>query len=123
MILPRKKSPDKYADCDFWSQETGANGLIMAIIFNAVFTLVLLGVLVRKRSPMLLLICAFITLECIFMYSWDIWASFLKHATDEMYCIESSTPIDVIYCLLPLFLGLWRLGWSSRGRQTPSIVS
>ncbi|KAE9365097.1 hypothetical protein N431DRAFT_430625, partial [Stipitochalara longipes BDJ] len=102
--------------------EIGANGLIITICLNGVLTIVLLLVLANKKSPMALMIGAFLTLECIFMYSWEIWASFLHRATDEMYCIESSTPLDVIYCLLPVFLGVWRLAWSARGRRESLIV-
>jgi hypothetical protein len=57
------------------------------------------------------------------MYSWMIWKDFLHHASDDMYCIESSTPLDVIYCLLPLFLGLWRLAWSVGGKRGPSATA
>jgi len=103
--------------------EIGANGLIIAICLNAVFTIILLLAFNSKKSFMPLLIGAFFTLECIFMYSWEIWAGFLNSATDEMYCLQSSTTIDVIYCLLPVFLGVWRLAWSARGRREPPIVS
>jgi len=118
--LGTEGNPSNCPDMEF-----GANGLVMAIVLNGLITVILLLVVAKNKIPtkfIAFLGCTFITLQCIFMFSWQIWTSFLHRATDEMYCIESSTPIDVIYCLLPVFLGLWRLAWSARGRRDSSIV-
>ncbi|PMD13468.1 hypothetical protein NA56DRAFT_423022 [Hyaloscypha hepaticicola] len=100
--------------------EIGANGLIIVLCFNGVIAFVMLFTLGNYKSSMACVLMSFLTLQGVFMYSWEIWSNFLHHASDDMYCIESSTPLDVIYCLLPVFLGLWRLAWSVGGRRRSS---
>jgi prolipoprotein diacylglyceryltransferase len=102
--------------------QTGANGLV-AICINGCFTLVLTLVMKDKNYRMGFVAGFTISLFCIFMYSWEIWASFLRRATEEMYCIEAAMEIDVIYCLLPVFLGLWRLAWSVGRGSDPVLVA
>jgi len=103
--------------------EIGANGLIMALCLNGVIAFVMLFTLGSYRASLACLLLSCLTLEGVFMYSWMIWSDFLHQASDDMYCIESSTPLDVIYCLLPLFLGLWRLAWSVGGKRGPSATA
>ncbi|KAH7407346.1 hypothetical protein BKA64DRAFT_666342 [Cadophora sp. MPI-SDFR-AT-0126] len=43
----------------------------------------------------------------IYAFSWVVWAKFLYTATEDLYCIDGSVTIDVIYCLLPVILCLW----------------
>jgi hypothetical protein len=102
--------------------ETGANGWILAISLNGILSFFLSFLLSSKRWALYLL-GSFLILEYIFLYSWEIWASFSHHATEDMYCIESSTPIDVIYCLLPVFLGIWRLNWSVGRRRDQPVIA
>jgi hypothetical protein len=107
--------------------QIGANGLIMGIMFNGFLSLIFLLSLTcgtkNSKGWMALLGTLPLTTFVIYMYSWEIWASFLHNASDDMYCIEASTPIDVIYCLLPVFLGLWRLAWSTSARYHPNLPS
>jgi hypothetical protein len=46
------------------------------------------------------------------IFSWVgsilVWKDLLDSTPVELYCIEESTSIDLIYCLLPVALGLWR---------------
>ena len=41
--------------------------------------------------------------------SWCLWTNFLKSVPSDLYCIDASSYIDVVYCLLPVLLGTWRL--------------
>lgn len=102
--------------------QTGANGLVLGTCVNGFVTLIFLLCLAgtsknSKTTELLpLLFGGTVMTFTMYMYSWTIWSAFLNSASDDMYCIEASTPIDVIYCLLPVILGLWRLAWSTRGR-------
>jgi hypothetical protein len=76
------------------NMQRGANGLAIAIVFNAFvsFLWFLAGVLGSEEAWLtFLLILPFATFV-IYKYSWDIWANFLNTAPDSLYCIESSTP-------------------------------
>lgn len=104
------------------NMQTGSNGLVIGLVMNGIATLIFLLYMAGKsknsktKAWMGFLFCGTLPTFVIFMYSWQIWASFLHSASQDMYCIEASTPIDIIYCLLPVLLGLWRLLWSTRGR-------
>ena len=112
-------SPLPYGDpSNCPDMQIGAYGLIQAIIFNGFLSVIFLIFLaagkVASKEGIALLCTLPVTGFFIYMYSWKIWANFLHSASDDLYCIEASTPIDVIYCLLPVLLGLWRLAWSGR---------
>ena len=103
--------------------QTGANDLIIGIYLNGFITLIFLLCLAGKNKNSKTIACLVflfvgtLTTFIMFIESWMIWGAFLNSASDEMYCIEASTPIDVVYCLLPVILGVWRLAWSTRGRR------
>ena len=44
----------------------------------------------------------------IYGCSWALWDCFLTLTPDKFYCVEDSKSIDIIYCLLPVFLASWR---------------
>lgn len=44
----------------------------------------------------------------IYYCSWALWHCFLTLTPDNFYCVEDSKSIDIIYCLLPVFLASWR---------------
>lgn len=50
-----------------------------------------------------------------FVGSWVLWTGFLRLIALDQYCVEGSSGIDAIYCLLPVLLGLWRRAWAVRG--------
>ena len=103
--------------------QVGANGLVIVICLNGLVTLIFLLCLACKsknsktKAWLAFLFCGAFATLIMFIESWTIWIAFLNSASDNMYCIEASTPIDVVYCLLPMILGLWRLAWSTRGRR------
>ena len=54
-----------------------------------------------------------VPLVVVYAFSWCLWTSFLKSVPGELYCIEASSYIDVVYCVLPVILGVWRLAWAA----------
>jgi hypothetical protein len=48
-----------------------------------------------------------------YAFSWCLWTSFLKSVPGELYCIKASLYINVVYCVLPVVLGVWRLAWAA----------
>jgi len=57
-------------------------------------------------------ICPFV----MYIYSWMIWKNFLESAPDSMYCVQASALVDVVYLLLPIVLGVWRLACSCKAQ-------
>jgi hypothetical protein len=100
--------------------QIGAYDLIIGIIFNGIFMIAILlvtGCSLRQAKSRICFMFLFpLPTFVIYVSSWFIWVSFLQSASDDMYCIEASTPIDIIYCLLPVVLGLWRIVWSTTAK-------
>src|SRR3569833_509092 len=98
--------------------QTGANGLVIASFLQVALTVASLVAFCVKggnlKAPLLATVCAFLIPFFVFLYSWEIWANFLNTAPEQLYCVQANTPLDVIYILLPVFLGLWRLLCSQR---------
>lgn len=72
-----------------------------------------------------LVIPAAIAVLLTYCASWMMWAMFFRAVPEEQYCLASSSVwISVIYCLLPVALGLWRsfcaIGLRSRTMQPRS---
>jgi hypothetical protein len=44
----------------------------------------------------------------VYVISWLMWRNFLIVVPNDLYCIEDTLWIDIIYFLIPVFLGLWR---------------
>ena len=61
----------------------------------------------------------------IYTLSYVLWHAFLTVTPDDYYCVEESVYIDVIYYLLPIFLGLWRtistVASKSRPKQKSAV--
>ena len=56
-----------------------------------------------------LFIPAALAVGLMYYASWMMWAMFFRAVPVELYCLASSSVwISVIYCLLPVALGLWR---------------
>lgn len=64
----------------------------------------------------------------IYRLSYLLWRDFLTVTHDDYYCVEESVYVDVIYYLLPVFLGLWRASstlaskFRSKRKSANSIV-
>ena len=73
----------------------------------------------EDQKDCLIIMAFFSWIPCIgiYAYSWHVWHSFLQLTSDDLYCIEEAKWIDLIYCLLPLFLGLWRITAALLSRQ------
>ncbi|MCJ1252719.1 hypothetical protein MMC24_000525 [Lignoscripta atroalba] len=55
------------------------------------------------------------TAIAMYATSWKFWKELLNVVPVDMYCIESSWKIDLVYVMLPVCLGLWRMAWSAIG--------
>ncbi len=102
------------------TMQIGDYGLIVCILVNAVLGIVCVIFVLGNRmhlGPFVILslassFCTFL----IYLESWIVWANFMDQTSEDMYCVESSMAVDIIYCLLPVVLGLWRLMWAVSGR-------
>jgi hypothetical protein len=91
--------------------QQGAIGLLVATIINAV------PVIITPCYGGINLFIVPVMVIIMYTESWTIWANFLNETPEELYCVEGSTLVDVIYGLLPVALGLWRLGWAAGGNK------
>ena len=59
---------------------------------------------------MALFMIMYLWLPSIFVYllTWHLWYEFLILTPDDLYCVEDSKSVDIIYYLMPVFLALWR---------------
>jgi len=55
----------------------------------------------------------------IYAFSWAIWHCFLVLTPEQLYCVQDTAWVDVIYCLLPLALALWRATVAALNRRIP----
>lgn len=102
------------------NMQIGDYGLIVCIFVNAVLGIVcVLFVLGNKMhlGPFVIIsmassFCTFL----IFLESWIVWANFMDQTSEDLYCVGDSMAVDIIYCLLPVVLGLWRLIWAVSGK-------
>ena len=122
------------------------HGVLMALVVNCInigffviywFTVCCIWSLIRrtdkreKKPPTLrfamlsqvevtnrVLLC-FMSLPILLIYiaHWLIWGGLLTTVPIDMYCIEQNLYIDLIYCILPVALGLWRVAWSPNVRD------
>jgi hypothetical protein len=101
------------ADCP--TMATGADGLSIVTIWQAVLAAIVVVVLVAKawhfRNAMVVAYCSYLVSLFMFIFSWELWSGFLQEVPEELYCVppRAAALLDVLYFLLPLFLGLWRL--------------
>lgn len=49
-----------------------------------------------------------------FAGAWLLWSGLLTTISSDQYCLESSLALDVVYCCLPVVLGVWRLFCATR---------
>jgi hypothetical protein len=65
-------------------------------------------------SCMILLVLTFFVIVflilVVYAESWVVWSNFLHETPEELYCVESSTLVDLVYCLLPVVLGISEFG-------------
>ncbi|KAK3313086.1 hypothetical protein B0H66DRAFT_538170 [Apodospora peruviana] len=108
--------------------QQGAAGLFVTTIVGAVTGLILFVVLFAfPRSKNLFLgaccgaFCAIVSFG-LYINSWQLWVGFLNETKEELYCVQSSALVDLVYVTLPFALGLWRLAWArlSFGRKSSS---
>ncbi|KAH8774067.1 hypothetical protein F5882DRAFT_409841 [Hyaloscypha sp. PMI_1271] len=102
------------------AMQRGAIALFSIIVINMIvvvlFFIYLLCTGFRSSSrcagatlPALIFLLMLIMIFCIYAESWIMWSSFLHETSEDLYCVEGSAIVDLIYCLLPVVLGLWRL--------------
>ena len=79
----------------------------------------------NSKSWLLFLIPSWLISIFIYAFSYLLWHDFLIVTPDGYYCVEVSVYIDVIYYLLPVFLGLWRaipvISSKSWPKQKPAV--
>lgn len=99
--------------------QIGDYGLIVCIVVNAVLGIVyvifVLGNKMHLGSFVVLSLASSFCTFLIYLESWIVWANFLDQTSEGLYCVENSMAVDIIYCLLPVVLGLWRLMWAVSG--------
>lgn len=66
-------------------------------------------------------IALYLWLPSIAIYgcSWALWHWFLILTPDDLYCVEDSRSIDIIYCLLPFVLASWRAVVMTASKRLP----
>lgn len=122
-FTPREQWDPEHMASDSSSMDYSV-GLLMGVNWFCVLAVIILGILLPcvhstparlelgfKQAMGLargLAVLSFLAYIC----SWWLWASFMLTTTEDLYCIEASTYIDAVYCMLPVALGLWRLGWA-----------
>jgi hypothetical protein len=116
-------SSDPSVDCNVVKCPTlsrSAGGLLILIYCNLGFNMFPLAYLLLTRGHLkgyiwcTLVLTWFMTIMCWWFALW-LWQGFLASTPVDLYCIEESSFIDLIYCLLPLALGLWRAAWALLG--------
>jgi hypothetical protein len=102
------------------NMQIGDYGLILCIAVNAALGILYVIFILANRmhlgSFVIISLASSFCTFLIYVESWILWANFMKQTSEDMYCVESSMVIDIIYCLLPVVLGLWRLMWAVSGK-------
>jgi hypothetical protein len=94
--------------------------LVICTFTNVIIGIVLVGSIIKLKGDMVLFIMlsVFSLFSMVtFMTSWGLWSSFLHKIPEDFYCVESSMTLNVVYCLLPVFLGIWRTACAAASKQ------
>ena len=55
----------------------------------------------------------------IYLLSWFLWYHFLILTPDDLYCVQDSKSVDIVYCLMPVVLNLWRAVATTAPKRLP----